>query len=89
MTEPFQQDPRTVAVGGTIAVTSGGQHLPKSWIKRFQVLEYLRAFLGTRMGFAPLNALGIVSGACGLWRKDILIECGGYHTDTNCGKTWK
>jgi cellulose synthase/poly-beta-1,6-N-acetylglucosamine synthase-like glycosyltransferase len=83
MTEPFQQDPRTVAVGGTIAVTSGGQHLPKSWIKRFQVLEYLRAFLGTRMGFAPLNALGIVSGACGLWKKDILIECGGYHTDTN------
>ena len=34
------------------------------------------------MGFAPLNALGIVSGACGLWRKDILIECGGFRTDT-------
>ncbi len=82
MTEPFQKDPRTVAVGGTIAVASEEQHLPKSLIKRFQVLEYLRAFLATRMGFAPLNALGIVSGACGLWRKDILIACGGFRTDT-------
>jgi cellulose synthase/poly-beta-1,6-N-acetylglucosamine synthase-like glycosyltransferase len=82
MTEPFQQDPRTVAVGGAIAVASAEQHLPKSLIKRFQVLEYLRAFLATRMGFAPLNALGIVSGACGLWRKDILLECGGFRTDT-------
>jgi cellulose synthase/poly-beta-1,6-N-acetylglucosamine synthase-like glycosyltransferase len=82
MTEPFQQNPLTVAVGGTIAVASEGRHLPKSLIKRFQVLEYLRAFLATRMGFAPLNALGIVSGACGLWRKDILIECGGFRTDT-------
>ncbi len=82
MTEPFHQDPKTVAVGGTIAVASAEQHLPKSLIKRFQVLEYLRAFLATRMGFAPLNALGIVSGACGLWRKDVLIECGGFRTDT-------
>ena len=82
MTEPFQQNPLTVAVGGTIAVTSAEQHLPKSLIKRFQVLEYLRAFLATRMGFAPMNGLGIVSGACGIWRKDILIECGGFRTDT-------
>ncbi len=82
MTEPFQQNPLTVAVGGTIAVASAEQHLPKSLIKRFQVLEYLRAFLATRMGFAPMNGLGIVSGACGIWRKDILIECGGFRTDT-------
>ena len=82
MTEPFQQDPLTVAVGGTIAVASADRHLPKTLIKRFQVLEYLRAFLATRMGFAPMNALGIVSGACGLWRKDILKVCGGFRTDT-------
>jgi cellulose synthase/poly-beta-1,6-N-acetylglucosamine synthase-like glycosyltransferase len=92
MTEPFQKDPTTVAVGGAIAVagrTRPGeahrderQHLPDSMIKRFQVLEYLRAFLSTRMGFAPFNALGIVSGACGLWRKDVLIACGGFRTDT-------
>jgi cellulose synthase/poly-beta-1,6-N-acetylglucosamine synthase-like glycosyltransferase len=82
MTEPFQKDPRTVAVGGAIAVADEGQRLPDSLIKRFQVLEYLRAFLATRLGFAPFNALGIVSGACGLWRKEVLIACGGFRTDT-------
>lgn len=92
MIEPFQKDRRTVVVGGSVAVgdSSPGAgnkrsfqpKLPKKMIQRFQVLEYLRAFLATRMGFAPLNALGIVSGACGLWRRDILIACGGFRTDT-------
>jgi cellulose synthase/poly-beta-1,6-N-acetylglucosamine synthase-like glycosyltransferase len=92
MTEPFQKDRRTVAVGGSIAVTSSTvladpdkpfvPHLPKSMLARFQVLEYLRAFLATRMGYAPFNALGIISGACGLWRRDMIIACGGFRTDT-------
>ncbi|MDE2481690.1 MAG: glycosyltransferase family 2 protein [bacterium] len=91
MTEPFQKDRRTVVVGGAIAVglperdKNGGQfqtELPKKLIQRFQVLEYLRAFLATRMGFAPMNALGIVSGACGLWKRDILVACGGFRADT-------
>jgi cellulose synthase/poly-beta-1,6-N-acetylglucosamine synthase-like glycosyltransferase len=51
-------------------------------IQRFQVLEYLRAFLATRMGFAPFNGLGIVSGACGLWKREVLVECGGFRIDT-------
>ncbi|MFN2528664.1 MAG: glycosyltransferase family 2 protein [Candidatus Baltobacteraceae bacterium] len=89
MIEPFQKDRRTVIVGGAIAVgkpPKQGENfepsLPKKLIQRFQVLEYLRAFLATRMGFAPLNALGIVSGACGLWRRDIVIACEGFRTDT-------
>jgi cellulose synthase/poly-beta-1,6-N-acetylglucosamine synthase-like glycosyltransferase len=91
MTEPFQKDRRTVAVGGAIAVghpTAGKKtaqfkpKLPSSLIQQFQVMEYLRAFLATRMGFAPFNALGIVSGACGLWRRDLILACGGFRTDT-------
>ncbi len=92
MTEPFQKDRQTVAVGGSIAVTSSAvltdpnkpfqPQLPKSMLARFQVLEYLRAFLASRMGFAPFNALGIISGACGLWRRDLLIACEGFRTDT-------
>lgn len=92
MTEPFQKDPRTVVVGGAIAVGNDcmpeskdvtfNPTLPKRFIHRFQALEYLRAFLSCRMGWAPLNALGIVSGACGLWRKDVLVRAGGYRTDT-------
>ncbi len=91
MTEPFAKDRRTVSVGGSIAVghpTAGKKdakftpQLPTKWIQLFQVLEYLRAFLATRMGFAPFNALGIVSGACGLWKREIVIAAGGFRTDT-------
>jgi len=91
MTEPFQRDPYTVVVGGAIGIgndcfqdAKGGFRptFPKHWLPRFQALEYLRAFVTTRLGFASHNALGIVSGACGLWRKSVLVEAGGYRTDT-------
>ncbi|HZY99367.1 MAG TPA: glycosyltransferase [Candidatus Baltobacteraceae bacterium] len=92
MSEPFQKDGRTMVVGGAIAVGNNcipeqfgdpfNPSLPKKMLPRFQALEYLRAFLSNRLGWAPLNALGIVSGACGLWRKDLLVEAGGYRRDT-------
>jgi len=91
MVEPFQRDPRTVVVGGAVAVGNASTpvddkpfepSLPKNLMQLFQVLEYLRAFLATRMGFAPFNALGIVSGACGLWRRDIIVACEGFRSDT-------
>lgn len=92
MSEPFQKDGRTIVVGGAVAVGNDcipesvgdpfNPSLPKKMLPRFQALEYLRAFLSTRLGWAPLNALGIVSGACGLWRKDLLVEAGGYRRDT-------
>jgi cellulose synthase/poly-beta-1,6-N-acetylglucosamine synthase-like glycosyltransferase len=91
MTEPFQKDGRTMVVGGAVAVGNGGTpdargelvpKLPSRLLLRFQALEYLRTFLSNRLGWAPLNALGMVSGACGLWRKDLLVEAGGYRRDT-------
>ncbi len=91
MVEPVLQDARTVGVGSAIAVaSSSGERdpdappggLPRGLLARFQVLEYLRSFLATRMGWAPFNALTVVSGASGLWRKDVLVEAGGYRTDT-------
>src|SRR5260370_12841216 len=48
----------------------------------FQVVEYLRAFYGIRTGWAAFNALLIVSGAFGLFRRDAVIAAGGYRTDT-------
>lgn len=91
LSEPFARDPRTVASGAAIGVSNDcefvdGQlvrrHLSSRWIVRFQVLEYMRAFLSSRLGWAPMNALCIVSGACGLYDRDVLIEVGGYRTDT-------
>jgi cellulose synthase/poly-beta-1,6-N-acetylglucosamine synthase-like glycosyltransferase len=43
---------------------------------------YLRAFFGTRTGWTALNSLLIVSGAFGLFRRDVVLAAGGYDTGT-------
>ncbi len=89
---PFLEDPeRTIGAGGIIRLSNGcdvggGQvvrvGLPRNWIARFQILEYLRAFLGGRMGMAMMRSTLIISGAFGIFRKDIALACGGYRTES-------
>jgi cellulose synthase/poly-beta-1,6-N-acetylglucosamine synthase-like glycosyltransferase len=88
---PFLEDPTTIASGGTIRVANGCRvsegfietvGMPRSWLARIQVVEYLRAFLFGRMGWSPMNAMLIVSGAFGLFRRSVVVEAGGYRTDT-------
>ncbi len=89
---PFHEDPeRTVGVGGVVRLSNGcvvkhGQvqrvGMPRNTLARFQILEYLRAFLGGRMGMSMLNCLLIVSGAFGVFRKDLAIQIGGYRKAT-------
>lgn len=83
----FQQDERTVAVGGSVRIANGskvGIGLPVEgrvaggpvpWI---QIVEYLRGFLGARIGFSRFGMLLIISGAFGLFKRDEVIEVGGY-----------
>jgi len=88
---PFLEDPATIASGGTIRIANGCRvaegfieevGMPRSWLARIQIVEYLRAFLFGRMGWSPLNAMLIVSGAFGLFRRTVVIEAGGYRSDT-------
>jgi cellulose synthase/poly-beta-1,6-N-acetylglucosamine synthase-like glycosyltransferase len=89
---PFLEDPaRTIGAGGIIRLSNGcivreGQvvrvGIPRNWIARFQVLEYLRAFLGGRLGMSLMGSTLIVSGAFGIFRKDIAMACGGYRADS-------
>ncbi len=88
---PFLEQRNTVAVGGIIRIVNGCSvdrgavtrvRLPGSRLARFQVLEYLRAFLSGRMGWAALDATLIISGAFGLFRRSIVVEAGGFATDT-------
>ncbi len=90
--EPMVKNPKTVVSSASIGVSNEcvfkdaqivKLRLSSRWIVRFQALEYIRAFLASRLGWAPLNSLYIVSGACGMFRKEILIEAGGYRTDTS------
>lgn len=88
---PFMEDTRTVASGGIIRIANGctvrsgsvtDVALPGNLLAQFQVLEYLRAFLGGRMGWDALNATLVISGAFGLFRHSLVVEAGGFHKDT-------
>ncbi|NOZ75210.1 MAG: glycosyltransferase family 2 protein [FCB group bacterium] len=88
---PFLEDSRTVAAGGIIRIVNdctirGGTlkeiRLPKNWFAKFQVLEYLRAFLSGRMGWSALDSTLIISGAFGIFKRSVVADAGGYATDT-------
>jgi len=87
---PFLDRAGTVGCGGVIRPVNGcritpmgirGVFVPDSWLARFQVVEYLRSFLFGRMGLSSLDALFIVSGAFGVFRKNILVQAGGFDTE--------
>ncbi len=88
VTMPFVDDPqRVVATGGAIRPSNGcvayrGRitevRMPKKWLAKIQMVEYLRAFLLGRTGWSKLGALLIISGAFGVFRRDIVIAIGGY-----------
>lgn len=84
---PFLDHPHVVGVAGVIRPLNGcrvtpmgirGVFMPGGWLARFQVVEYLRAFLFGRMGLAAIGSLFIVSGAFGVFRKDLLVRIGGF-----------
>jgi cellulose synthase/poly-beta-1,6-N-acetylglucosamine synthase-like glycosyltransferase len=90
--KPFLEDPeRTIACGGIIRVVNGCDveqgrvtriAAPDSMLARFQAVEYLRAFLGGRVAFSFMNALLIISGAFGVFRRDAVMAVGGFVTET-------
>jgi cellulose synthase/poly-beta-1,6-N-acetylglucosamine synthase-like glycosyltransferase len=92
MARPFLENPdKMVGAGGIVRLSNGctvksGQvtkvKLPRNSLARFQVLEYLRAFLGGRIGMNMLRSTLIISGAFGVFRKDIALKCGGYRASS-------
>ena len=70
-------DNRVSAVSGNTRV--GNVH---NAITQFQRVEYIRDFNLIKNGMARLNAMAVVPGALGMWRKKDVLECGGFSTDT-------
>lgn len=54
--------------------------LPKQFLPRLQSLEYIRAFMAGRVGWAYLNSLLIISGAFGIFDREFAVRSGGYLT---------
>jgi cellulose synthase/poly-beta-1,6-N-acetylglucosamine synthase-like glycosyltransferase len=85
---PVLSDPRrVVATGGIVRVINGSSvrrgsvrrvRLPGSLLEVLQVIEYLRAFLVGRQGWAQFNLLLIISGAFGVFRRDLCQQIGGF-----------
>jgi cellulose synthase/poly-beta-1,6-N-acetylglucosamine synthase-like glycosyltransferase len=89
--QPFLRDPHMIATGGTVRAANGCEvkdgyltrvDLPRNPLARFQVIEYLRAFLFGRLGWSSVNGILIISGAFGLFKKAAVIAAGGYRRDT-------
>jgi len=87
----FMEDNTVVAVGATIRPLNGAKiengkirelNLPSNWLARMQILEYSRAFFSGRSGWAQLNALLIISGAFGLFKREMMLELGGWSHET-------
>ncbi|HME10691.1 MAG TPA: glycosyltransferase [Bryobacteraceae bacterium] len=92
LVKAYLEDPeRIIAVGGTVRAVNDCDvehgrvktiRTSKSHLANFQSVEYLRAFLGGRVGFSMMNCLLIISGAFGLFRRDAVLEAGGFDHDT-------
>jgi poly-beta-1,6-N-acetyl-D-glucosamine synthase len=92
MVKPFiEEDVKVIACGGVVRIANSCEiedgrlirvHVPKDMIARFQVIEYLRAFLMGRMAWSKMNGLLLISGAMGMFDKRIAIASGGYDHGT-------
>jgi cellulose synthase/poly-beta-1,6-N-acetylglucosamine synthase-like glycosyltransferase len=86
----FVEDREVIATGGIVRVLNGCTvkegavteiRAPRSAIECFQAVEYTRGFLSGRTAWNSFGSLLIISGAFGIFRKDMVMAVKGYrHT---------
>lgn len=91
MVEPFVYEAREVlAVTGTIRPINGswvqdgtlrGQLVPDGLLPRFQIIDYLRGLLFTRLGMRFLGGNLSAAGTFGLHAREALVDVGGFSLD--------
>lgn len=91
MIAPIMEDETVIGCGGIVqlantAVIDDGEvkkiFYPRKFLVIMQLLEYCRTFLGARLLLNSFNGNLIISGACGLYKKDIVVKAGGYDSNT-------
>ncbi len=82
---------RIIAVGGIVWLTNDAEikegqlirlRSPETFPPRMQVVEYFRAFLLGRTAWSTFNGLLLISGAFGLFDREIAVAAGGYNHNT-------
>lgn len=53
-----------------------------NWLTRWQSIEYTTSQNFDRLAYAHINAITVIPGAIGAFKKSVIIEAGGYSTDT-------
>lgn len=86
----FVEDREVIATGGIVRVLNGCEveygivsevKAPRKPLECFQAVEYIRGFLSGRTSWNFFGSLLIISGAFGIFRKDMVMTIGGYrHT---------
>jgi cellulose synthase/poly-beta-1,6-N-acetylglucosamine synthase-like glycosyltransferase len=90
--EEFAVDPdNVIAVGGTIRIANGSvidggtvveARVPRGGVEVSQTAEYLRGFLGGRIAWSWMNGLLIISGAFGVFHRDLVLAARGLSKET-------
>ncbi|GEN57059.1 glycosyl transferase family 2 [Halolactibacillus alkaliphilus] len=89
--QPVLADESVVAVGGMVRIAQCVKmidghvldyKMPWNPIIGMQVVEYDRSFLASRILLDQFSGNLIISGAFGLFKKDVVLSAGGYRTNT-------
>ena len=81
------QDDDVIAVGGNVVVLQGVKTFTNdnivcekkiSLLESVQFLEYLRGFFLFKNSYAKFKSLFVISGAFGVFRKDVMLDIGGF-----------
>lgn len=89
-----QKEPdNIIAIGSSFGLVNGfkirdGKIVDKSYsynpLLAYQNIEYIRSFIGNRIAWSRMNASPNIAGGFGIWRRDILLELGGYSSEFTC-----
>lgn len=80
-------DEKIGAVAGNVQV---GNQI--NLLTRWQAIEYITSQNVDRKAYSLLNAITVVPGAIGAWRRKAVVQAGGYHTNTmaeDMDLTWR
>jgi cellulose synthase/poly-beta-1,6-N-acetylglucosamine synthase-like glycosyltransferase len=89
---PFIQDKNTIVSGGQLAVANEvviqnnevvSSRTPRNIWVIWQIAEYIKSFMISRIGLSRINALLVMSGAFSMFRKEDILHIGGFLTSIN------
>ncbi len=89
---PFIQNPDIFVSGGQLAASNDvvlkhnkvvSSRMPRNiWIQ-WQIIEYIKSFMISRIGLSRIDSLLIMSGAFSIYKKEDLNHVGGFLTEQN------